>query len=151
MRPTRLVRGSMPAPVEPRHPIAASPVAARNLLQMPIRMTGDVQPVARKRLVLPQHSSSTARPSREPTLDAVRGKLVVAASTISLLGKQGVWTDVFTNVNTAAMAPPEPIHVVWIFWRQQYFRNAYDRGVYQPCSSIACSRANGPHRERPSI
>ena len=53
MRPAGLVRRSMPAPVEPQHPVAASPVAAENLLQMPIRVTGNAQPMARKRLVLP--------------------------------------------------------------------------------------------------
>ena len=111
MRPAGLVQRSMPAPVEPQHPIVASPVAAENLLQMPIHVTGNAQPVARKRLVLPRHSNSPARPAWEPTLDAVRGRLVVAASTIPLLGKQGVWTGVSTNVNAVAMAPPEPIHV----------------------------------------
>ena len=35
----------------------------------------------------------------------------MATSTISLLGKQGVWIGVSTNVNAVAIAPPEPIHV----------------------------------------
>ena len=94
MRLAGLVRWSMPAPVEPQHPIVASPGTAKNLLHMSIRVTGDAQLVARKRLVLPRHSSSPIRPAREPTLNAVRGRLVVAASTIPLLGKQGVWTGV---------------------------------------------------------
>ena len=121
MRPAGLVRRSMPAPVEPQHSIAALPVEAENLLQMPIRMTRDAQPVARKRLVLPRHSSSPARPARELTLDAVRGRLVVAASTIPLLGEHGVWTGVSTNVNAVAMAPPETIHVARFFGSSSTF------------------------------
>ena len=36
----------------------------------------------------------------------------MAASTIPLLGKQGVWTGVSTNINAVVMAPPQLIHVV---------------------------------------
>ena len=35
----------------------------------------------------------------------------MAAPTIPLLGKHGVWTGVSTNVNVVAMDPPKPIHV----------------------------------------
>ena len=35
----------------------------------------------------------------------------MAPSTIPLLGSQGAWTNVSTNVNAVAMAPPKPIHV----------------------------------------
>ena len=82
---------------------------------MPIRVTGNAQPMARKRLILLGHSTSPARPAREPTLDAVRERLIVAPFTISLLGSQGAWTSVSTNVNAVAMAPPEPIHVARFF------------------------------------
>ena len=58
MHPARLVRRSMPAPLEPQHSIAASLVAVENLLQMPIRVTRDAQLVARKRLVPPGQSGS---------------------------------------------------------------------------------------------
>ena len=35
----------------------------------------------------------------------------MAPSTIPLLGSQGAWTSVSTNVIAVAMAPPEPIHI----------------------------------------
>ena len=111
VRPARLLRRSMPARVEPEHAVGASPVAAEQQTRMPIRVTRDTQPVAKKRLLLPRHSISPAQPIMDPTSDAVRRRLIVEGSVIPLLGEQGARTGVSTNVNIVAMGPLEPVAI----------------------------------------
>ena len=101
----------MPAQVEPEHAVGASPVAAKQQRRMPIHVTWDTRPVARKRLVLPRHSTSPAQPIMDPTSDAVRGRLIVEGSVVPLLSEQGARTGVSTNVNTVAMGLLEPVAV----------------------------------------
>ena len=53
MSPAGLVRRSMPTPVELEHAVGASLVTAEQQTRMSVRVTGDAQPVTRKRLIFP--------------------------------------------------------------------------------------------------
>ena len=78
---------------------------------MSVCVTGDAQPVARQRFVLPRHLTSPARPVMDPTSDDVRERLIVVPSIVPLFGEQGTRIGISTNVNTVAMGPLEPVHI----------------------------------------
>ena len=103
IRPVGLVRRSMPALVEPEHAVGISLVVVKQQIWMPIRVMGDAQPIARKRLVFLQHLISPARHVMDPTSDAVQGRLIVEGSAVPLMGEHGTHIDISTNVNIVAM------------------------------------------------
>ena len=111
IRPVGMVQRSMPALTEPEHAVGTLPIATEQQTRMLIRVTRDTQHVARKRLVLPRHSTSPARLVMDMISNAIRGRLIVEGSAIPLLGEHGTYTDIFTNVNTVAMGPLEPVQV----------------------------------------
>ena len=140
----------MPALVEPEHAVGALFVAAEQQTWMPIRVMEDAQPVARKRLVLPRHSTSLAQPVMDPTSNAVWGRLIVQGfATPFGRTMRAYWR--LDKHHYSGNGPSRTSTGHKIIWRQQNIDDAYSGGVYQPCGRSACCSPNRPPKERLSI
>ena len=109
IRPAGLVRQSMPSLIRLEHAVGTLPVVVKQQTRMPVRVTGDTQPIARKRLVLPRHSTSPTQLVMDPTSDAVRGRL--NSERVCRTPSRRIGHARLHNVNTVAMCPLELVHV----------------------------------------